>query len=223
MNVTLNDERGLYIIPCADGYSCLDFDSARDHADQIAAQLGRPELAFAADDHGSLDGYGKYLAAIDAWAHSPLTWQTYFDPGTDPKAARALERCRHNASKVRLVLGDTATGRCWLDEHDVVGRIGRSTGALKVPLLIEPGEDGGAAILTTCLLRVVDWDSGRDLYRHPAYRTPGLMIQRAPEPADRPWQILHDSTVVACFCDIGKAGGYLAFMCGETVEPRIFQ
>jgi hypothetical protein len=27
---------------------------------------------------------------------------------------------------VRLVLGDTVTGQCWLNEHDVSGRIGRS-------------------------------------------------------------------------------------------------
>lgn len=223
MNVTLNAEQGLYVIPSDDGCTFLGFDNARGHADQIAARLDRPELAFAPSDLGSLDGYAKYLAAIDAWARSPLTQQTYFDPGTDPKAARALEICRRDGRKVRLVLGDTATGRCWLDEHDVVGRIGRSAGTLKVPLLIEPGEDGGAAILTNCLLRLIDWDSGRDLYRHPAYRVPGLAIQRAPKQADLPWQVLHDGTVAACFSDIGKAGGYLAFMCGETVEPRVFQ
>jgi hypothetical protein len=223
MNVTLNTEQGLYVIPCGDGSTCLGFDNARGHADQIAARLDRPDLAFASSDHGSLDGYAKYQAAIDAWGRSRLTQQTYFDPGTDPKAARALENCRRDGRKVRLMLGDTATGRCWLDEHDVVGRIGRSGDTLKVPLLVEPGENGGTAILTNCLLRLIAWDSGRDLYRHPAYRAPGLAIQRATEQTDRPWQVLHDDTVVACFADIGKAGGYLAFMCGETVEPRVFQ
>ena len=67
MNVTLNTEQGLYVIPCGDGYSCLGFDNARGHADQIAAQLDRPDLAFAAGDYGSLDGYAKYQAAINAW------------------------------------------------------------------------------------------------------------------------------------------------------------
>ena len=126
MNVTLNTEQGLYVTFCGDGYSCLGFDNARGHADQIAAQLDRPDLAFAAGDYGSLDGYAKYQAAINAWEHSRLTQQTYFDPGTDPKAARALENCRRDGRKVRLVLGDTVTGQCWLNEHDVSGRIGRS-------------------------------------------------------------------------------------------------
>ncbi|TXI26042.1 MAG: hypothetical protein E6Q64_08990 [Ottowia sp.] len=223
MNVTLNPEQRLYVVPCGDGYTCLGFDNARGHADQIAARLQRPDLAFAPGDHGSLDGYAKYQAAIAAWGRSPLTQQTYFDPGTDPKAANALESCRRDRRKVRLVLGDTATGRSWLEEHDVVGRIGRSIGTMKVPLLVEPDEDGGTAILTSCLLRLIAWDSGRDLYRHPAYRVPRLAIQRAHGQTDLPWQVLHEGAVVACFSDIGKAGAYLAFMCGETVEPQVFQ
>ncbi|WP_404302427.1 hypothetical protein [Alicycliphilus denitrificans] len=223
MNVTLNAEQRLYVIPCGDGYTCLGFDNARSHADQIAARLQRPDLAFATSDHGALVGYAKYQAAIAAWGRSQLTLQTYFDPGTDPKAVRALEKCRRDGCKVRLVQGDTATGRCWLDERDVVGRIGRSGGMMKVPLLIEAGADGGGtAILANCLLRLIDWESGRDLYRHPVYRTPDLTIRKDRDKADMPWQVLHDGTVVACFADIGKAAGYLAFMCGETVEPRVF-
>lgn len=222
MNISLNAEQRLYVIPCGGGCTCLGFDNARDHAEQIASRLNQPALAFASGEHGTLAGYAKYRAAIDAWGRSRLAQQTYFDPGTDPKAAQALENCRRDSRKVRLVLGDPATGRCWLDEHDVVGRIGRSIGPLKVPLLIEPGADSGVAILTNCLLRLIGWDSGRDLYRHAAYRIPDLTIRRAAEATDRPWQVLRDGCVEACFADIGKAGGYLAFMCGETVEPRVF-
>ncbi|MCU7369989.1 hypothetical protein PEC18_03675 [Paucibacter sp. O1-1] len=223
MNVSLNVKQRLYVIPSGDGYSCLGFDIARDHANQIADRLELPALAFSEADHGTASGYAKYRAAVDAWGHSPLTQQTYFDPGTDPKAARALETCRRDGRKVRLVQGDTGTGACWLDEHDVVGRVGRSTGMMKVPLLIEAGANGGVAILTNCLLRLIDWESGRDLFRHPAYRAPDLAIRKASEKTDRPWQVLHNGTVVACFLDAGKAAGYLAFMCGETVEPRVFQ
>jgi len=223
MNVTLNPEQRLYVIPCGDGYTCLGFDNARDHAGLIAARLEQPALAFKPGEYGAIAGYEKYRAAIRAWGSSALTQRTYFEPGTDPKAARVLEKCRRDGSRVRLIQGDTATGRSWLDEHDVVGRIGRSTGTLKVPLLIEPGADGGTAILTGCLLRLIDWESGVDLYRHPAYCTPDLSIRRDTEKLDLPWQVLRDGEVQACFSDIGKAGAYLAFMCGETVEPRVFQ
>lgn len=64
MNVTLSPEQRLYVIPCGDGYTCLGFDNARGHADQIAARLQRPDLAFAPGDHGSLDGYAKYQLSL---------------------------------------------------------------------------------------------------------------------------------------------------------------
>ena len=223
MNVTLNADRALYIVASPGGTSCLGFDNARGHADQIAARLQRPDLAFGAEDRGTLAGYAKYQAAIAAWARSPLRRETYFDPGTDPKAAKALETCRRDERKVRIMYGNTETGECWMEEHDVVGRIGRSGGTLKSPLLIEPGECGGIAILTACVLRVIAWDSGRDLYRHPAYRAPTLSLRHAPQDEKLPWQVLCGDQPQAAFADIGKACGYLAFMCGETVEPRVFQ
>ena len=221
-NITLNTERQLYVLDHGHGYTCFGFSNARDHTNQMAARLNRPDLAFGEADFGAISGYQKYLAAVDAWGRSTLNRKTYFDPETDPKAAHVLERCRKEDTKVRLIQGDTETGRTWLDEHDVVGRIGRSAGALKVPLLIEPGADGGTAILTACLLAIIDWGSGEFLYRHPRYRAPDLLIRPSDDTA-RPWGVLHDDQVVACFPDIGKAGAYVAFMRGETVEPRIFQ
>ncbi len=220
-NITLDAERQLYVLDHGHGYTCFGFANARDHANQMAERLKCPELAFGEADFGALSGYQKYLAAVDAWGRSALSRKTYFDPTTDPKAARVLERCRENSTQVRLIQGDTETGRTWPDEHDVVGRVGRSTGVLKVPLLVEPGADGGTAILTACLLAIVDWKSGKFLFRHPRYRAPDLLI-RPSDNAERPWDVLHAEQVVACFQDIGKAGAYVAFMRGETVEPRIF-
>lgn len=220
--VTLNPEQRLYVIAFDGGVSCLGFDNARAHADQIAERLGRPELAFAASDHAALAGHARYLRALQAWGQSALSRQTYFDPGTPPEVAKVLESCRQAGNKVRLVLGDPMTGESWLDEYDVVGTIGRSTGSLKVPLLVEDGEDGGGAILTACVLCVIDWKSGRTRYRHPAYQAPELGI-RPTDDAAHPWAVLHRDQEVARFRDIGKAGAYLAFMRDEPVEPKIFR
>ena len=175
--VSINAAQQRYVIECGEGYTCLGFANARDHANQIASKLSRANLAFTDEDYATLAGYDKYLKAIQAWSQSPLTRTTYFDPGTDAKAARVLESCRTHERKVRLILGDTSTGEPWLEEHDVIGRIGRSTGSLKVPLLIEPGEHGGSAILCACLLAIVDWESGDFLYRHAAYREADLNIK----------------------------------------------
>lgn len=221
-NVTLNLEQKLYVIAFDAGYSCFGFDNARDHTNQIAERLGQPELAFAPGDHGTLDGYRKHEQAVQAWARSDLSRRTYFDPGTSPELAGVLEGCRKSNRKVRLVLGDANTGEAWLDEYDVVGTIGRSVGSLKVPLLVEAGESGGGAILTACVLAVIEWDSGRWLFRHAAYKHPDLDI-RATADAARPWVVSRSQQAVARFQDIGKAGAYVAFMRGETIEPRVFR
>lgn len=220
--VTLNPERRLYVIAVDGGVTCLGFDSARDHANQIAERLGQPRLAFSAADHATLAGHARYLQAIQAWGQSALSRQTYFDPGTPPEVARVLESCRKAGNKVRLVLGDPTTGESWLDEYDVVGTIGRSTGSLQVPLLVEDGEDGGGAILTACVLCIIDWHSGRTRHRHPTYQSPELGIRPTAD-ATHPWAVLHRENEVARFKDIGKAGADLAFMRGEPVEPKIFR
>jgi len=220
--VTINTEQKLYVIATGDGYSCFGFDNARDHANQIAQRLRRADLSFTLNDYAALAGYRKYEEAVSAWSQSALTKQTYFDPGTDPKAAAVLESRRQTGNKVRLVLGDTRNGEPWLSEYDVVGKIGRSGGSLKVPLLVEEGESGGGAILTACVLHIIDWKSGRTLYRHPTYREPDLSLQPSDTP-ERPWAVIHLNEVIARFSDISKACAYIAFMRGETIEPRVFQ
>ena len=220
--VTLNPKQKLYVIATDYGCSCFGFDNARDHANQIAEHLNRTDLVFTSSDYAALAGYRKYEEAVSAWSRSSLTRQTYFDPGTDPQAAAVLESRRQTGGTVRLVMGNTLTGEPWLDEFDVVGKIGRSGGSLKVPLLMEDGESGGGAILTACVLHIIDWKSGRTLYRHPAYREPDLGLQPSDNP-EHPWAVIHLNEVIARFKDMGKACAYIAFMRGETIEPRVFQ
>lgn len=220
--ISLNREQRLYIIASDGGMSCFGFDNARDHTNQIAGLLQRPDLAFGPEDYGALSGYDSYGRAVDAWGRSPLAKRTYFDPGTDPSVARVLEHCRQRDTVVRLILGDTGTGESWLDEYDVVGRIGRSTGSLKVPLLVAPGEDGGPAILTACVLAVIAWQTGRFLCRHPAFRAPELSMRPSTEPGYS-WDVRRDAATIARFRDIAQAGGFVAFMRGATVEPRVFR
>lgn len=222
LRVTLNQEQRLYVIHASASVSCLGFDNARDHTDQIAGLLRQPDLAFGPGDHGALPGYDRYLRAVDVWSRSPLTKRTYFDPGTDPKVAMVLEHCRRRDLLVRLILGDTGTGESWLDEYDVIGRIGRSTGSLKVPLLVAPGEHCGPAILTACVLAIVALQDGRWLYRHPSFHEPELSIRPSTEPGWA-WEVLRNAEPIARFRDIAQAGGYAAFMRGATVEPRVFR
>lgn len=68
---------------------------------------------------------------------------------------------------MRLFYGDAETGRDWLEEHGVEGRLGRSMGPLKVPLILAPQANHGSALLDHCIVRLSV--EGQDVWRHPSY------------------------------------------------------
>jgi hypothetical protein len=107
-SATLNRDRRPYLVAQTEGFSCLGFDNARDHANRIAMRLGRPELAFSAADHAALIGCAKYLQATHAWGRSRRGRQTHFDPGTEPEALRQRSAahwpsCRVPGRRARFV------------------------------------------------------------------------------------------------------------------------
>lgn len=64
-----------------------------------------------------------------------------------------LQVARQCRQRVRITLGDTKTGKPWGDIE--VGYIGRSTGSIKVPLVIfNERSYGGPALLDHCILKV---------------------------------------------------------------------
>jgi hypothetical protein len=109
--------------------------------------------------------------------------ETYYDPRTPPEVRAVLERVRGTGERVRLFLGDPDTGRDWNEEHDVAGRIGRSTGPTKVPLLIASRRSmGGPQLLDYCIVRITTTTQPyRELYRHPTYHSlPFHLMQLVP-------------------------------------------
>ena len=129
---------------------------------------------------------------------------------------------------VRVWQGDPQTGRPWAEEHHVLGRIGRSTGRLKIPLLVPPGDCGGPGLLDHCLLRLVAVEGGRVLYQHPKFRLPVFQLV-APRPEDVPLgyvaAVAMDGKLHAQFKAETTARAWIRFMRGECFthpqpEPR---
>lgn len=211
MNVTVNVEQQLYVYHLAGGgFSCRGFQSLWDETSALATKLNADSLMPARGEFGSLTVQEKHNELISLASRSkPLG--TWFDPRTPEPVCKALERARKSGEIVRLYYGDTTTGRSWLDENDVLGRIGRSMGVMKVPLLIEPGESGGPQLLDHCVVRIQAAD-GRDLYRHPSFHVPTLEI--CPQKDKRlPWAIhSEDGVQHAAFGSIGEAHAWIAFM-----------
>ncbi|WP_445370072.1 hypothetical protein ACH518_00230 (plasmid) [Methylomonas sp. HW2-6] len=137
---------------------------------------------------------------------------TCYHEDTPQDVIDLLEEAQGTQRKIRLYYGDPATGQSWFDENDVVGRIGRSSGNIKVPLLIESGEIGGPAILDHCIVRI---DSPfRTLYQHPTFRVGDVAIQKGVH-VDCPWSVTIDGQVHAGFVNKRRANAFAAFIQGQ--------
>jgi hypothetical protein len=100
---------------------------------------------------------------------------TYFHHDTPSAVATALENARLLGKRIRIWLGDSVTGKSWLEEYDVTGTVGRSMGPIKIPLLMpSPHSRGGGAISDHSIVRLMV--DGREVYRHPKFNQPVFTI-----------------------------------------------
>lgn len=230
--ITLNDSQRLYVFSGTHHTSCLGFDVVYKQCLEMARRIKKFTLLKTGENlpeinegeigtHTQYEQYRKLLAIIGT--RKTGTW---FDYDTPSAVRNILERYRKEGGTLRLFYGDTATGRCWMEENDVVGEIGRSTGPMQIPLLIEPGANGGGGVLDRCIVRIIDADSRAELYRIKGYFLPDIEIR----PADPTLTIqgyshgcwVKDKNDVfqnhANFVSFGKAAQWTAFMCGECTE-----
>ena len=220
--ITLNVDKKLYVIRSEAGYSCLGFDNAVRDAAAIATLLNRQDLMPIEFEYASVSGYEKYLRALSAWESSLLSKKTWYIPGTPPNVINILEAYRSNKRLIRLFFGDGQTGRDYCEEWDVVGTIGRSAGSMKTPLLMADSSEGGGAISTNAIVRMMDVASNRELYRHPEYKVPQIRIEAGsdPELPQYPFVAYRDDDLVARFKTAFDAHEYRAFMVGDIAAKQ---
>lgn len=108
---------------------------------------------------------------------------TSFDVRTPDEVVTILENARQTRTRLHVSLGDSESGRDWLEENMVHGFIGRSTGSIKIPLLIHNRRSlGGPGLLDHCIVRIRTSSGGRVLYQHPGYHHGTLEIRQKNEP-----------------------------------------
>ena len=75
------------------------------------------------------------------------------------------------SKRIRIFFGDRETGKDWNEFYDNIGYVGRSTGLIKIPLMIHNTRStGGGAILDHCIVKItVD---KKTVYQHPKYHCP---------------------------------------------------
>ena len=95
---------------------------------------------------------------------------TWYDAETPDECIRVLERVRESGERVRIFYG--TEGRDWGEEYDTIGRISRSMGPCKVPILIYSVRSlGGPSILDSRIIRIDDANK-RTIYAVPGYCPP---------------------------------------------------
>lgn len=92
-----------------------------------------------------------------------------FAQGTPVAVINALTYAYDSNTRIRLFYGDNETGCDWLEENDIVGTVGRSIGEQKIPLLVPQNSNGGGGILTLCIVKMQNVETGRVMYEHPLY------------------------------------------------------
>ena len=89
---------------------------------------------------------------------------TAYDVRTPDALVSLLEKMRMLRARCAFVYGDPETGVVW-DDTPLRGRIGRSTGTYKIPLVIKTRRSmGGEALLTHCILVVKESVGGKIIY-----------------------------------------------------------
>jgi len=95
---------------------------------------------------------------------------TFYSIETSDEMVRTLDRLKENRERVTFRFGDTKTGKDWGEEHDITGRIGRSTGEVKIPLLIHNARSfGGGGLLDAHIVKIIKSKGKQTIYKNPKY------------------------------------------------------
>ena len=141
---------------------------------------------------------------------------TSYDVRTPDEVVAILESARQTRTRLHVSLGDTEMGHDWLEENDVYGFVGRSTGTIKIPLLVHNRRSlGGPGLLDHCIVRIRTSSGGRILWQHPDYHHGRLEIRHKAEAVTLrdgrvlTVDVLREGEVQAAFENMTKARRYI--------------
>lgn len=137
----------------------------------------------------------------------------WFHPETCQKVKDIISNLPRN-TRIRLFYGNTETGEVWTEENDVCGYIGRSTGSVKIPLLINNKNSfGGGSILDNRIVGIVT-TSGNWLYKHGTLNV-GLWDFYTTDDTNYHVTVTHNHKIYANLKTQKQAQNLIAFMQGR--------
>ena len=141
---------------------------------------------------------------------------TTYNDKTPIAVATLLESIRKSGKRCTLSYGDSETGRDWLEEYDIAGTIGRSTGSMKIPLMIATRRSsGGLGILDHCIVRIRIGETA--VWQHAKYHTGQITIGQR-DVVEYPYILERDGVLHAAFKTELSRSRYISKL-GLTVSP----
>ena len=139
---------------------------------------------------------------------------TSYHENTDDKVISILENSRINRKRIRVFYGDETTGRDWNEENDTIGTIGRSTGNVKIPLLIKKATSiGGGGILDNCIVKITQ--DKNVLFQHRSYHRDTMKITFTLN-EEYKYHVFFNEVEHAAFKTEEKMNRYIDFITGKS-------
>lgn len=123
--------------------------------------------------------------------------------------------------RIRVFYGDIHTGRSWNEEYDVMGKIGRTCGNIKIPILLRRKDSYyGGALLLSSVIRIDDIEDKRTLWKLPNFHVEKMTIEKRSVSTDYPFAVMQtqDNGAIrneANFKTEEKAKKWIDFMEGK--------
>lgn len=125
-----------------------------------------------------------------------------------------LSECYRQERRLRVWYGDRKTGESWFEDCETTGRIGRSCGNFRVPLILADSRSWyGGALSVGSLIRVDDIKARKTLWKVPNYCDKLELFHVKGNKL--PWQVCGRSTTLACFETEEKARRWMDFQQGR--------
>lgn len=140
----------------------------------------------------------------------------YFNEATEKRVMDIIADNLHSENRLRFFYGDSE--KYWLDEYQMMGTIGKSTGTQPIPLLITSKRSiGGGGILTHCI-QMITIDK-TVIYKNPNFIIKDFEIKEAtPELKEKELlsSVYYEGVNVANFETQEKAERWIKFMTGKS-------
>jgi hypothetical protein len=95
----------------------------------------------------------------------------FFGEGTPDEVCEVLSNLVRPRKRIRLWYGED--GRSWNEQYDITGYVGKTGGNIPITILVNKNcSYGGPAILTNCIVKIVEIKTKKVLYQHPNFYQP---------------------------------------------------